>query len=91
MPAGSHAMNVKIRLGENNSYEVIPTNWKDATDSSGREDMKKEGEAIQKKGEEVQEAGENAVTLERLQQQQKLIEEQNKRRRELLVQAIADR
>ncbi|KAK4304235.1 hypothetical protein Pmani_023817 [Petrolisthes manimaculis] len=81
-PTGSHAMNVKIRLGENNSYEVIPTNGKGATDPSGREDMKKEG---------VQETVEKELTLERLQQQQKLIEEQNKRRRELLVQAIADR
>ncbi|KAK3880466.1 hypothetical protein Pcinc_015068 [Petrolisthes cinctipes] len=89
-PTGSHAMNVKIRLGDNNSYEVIPTNGKGATDPSGREDMKKEGEAIQKK-EGVQETVEKELTLERLQQQQKLIEEQNKRRRELLVQAIADR
>ncbi|XP_053632559.2 RAB6-interacting golgin [Cherax quadricarinatus] len=89
-PTGSHAKNVKIRLRDNNSYELISTNGSILEDQPfgskiESDDLLEENllnENCEKDGE---------LSLEKFQKRQKMMEEQNKQRRELLVKAIADR
>ncbi|XP_045603807.1 RAB6-interacting golgin isoform X2 [Procambarus clarkii] len=91
-PTGSHAKNVKIRLRDNNSYELISTNGSLLEDhplgSKVESDCSIEENML---NEECEKDGEEKPSLEKFQRLQKMMEEQNKHRRELLVKAIADR
>ncbi|XP_071513483.1 uncharacterized protein [Panulirus ornatus] len=91
-PTGNHAKNVRLRLRDNNSYELIsaggspmeeqpPDTVTDSFDLSEENDLDEDCE--KRDGDEA--------SLEKFQKRQKIIEEQNKMRRELLIQAIADR
>ncbi|XP_042213900.1 RAB6-interacting golgin-like isoform X2 [Homarus americanus] len=87
-PTGSHAKNVKIRLRDNNSYELITTNGSLLENQPFGSKPELE-DNIQ--SEDCEKDKEDEPSLEKFQKRQKMMEEQNKRRRELLVQAIADR
>ncbi|XP_063598925.1 RAB6-interacting golgin-like [Penaeus indicus] len=87
-PTGSHAKNVKIRVRENNSYELVSTN---GTTTPDQLDNQSESEnLIEDKMDDGSGRGEG-VTLEMFQKRQKMMEEQNRLRREMLAKAIADR
>ncbi|XP_027210053.1 RAB6-interacting golgin isoform X2 [Penaeus vannamei] len=87
-PTGSHAKNVKIRVRENNSYELVSTN---GTTTPDQLDNQSECEhLIEDKMDDGSGRGEG-VTLEMFQKRQKMMEEQNRLRREMLAKAIADR
>ncbi|XP_068219431.1 RAB6-interacting golgin isoform X2 [Palaemon carinicauda] len=89
-PTGSHPKNVKIRLRENNSYEVVSTN--SPTEDDRFENDKAEAEELLDHGiDEDSERGSDKASLEKFQKRQKMMEEQNRRRREILSKAIADR
>lgn len=105
-PTGSHShpKSVKLRLGDNNSYEVIPsghdspssprtdgeaeTEETEATEGEEEEDKSTEEFFFDKGGGGKDEEG---ALLKTIQERQKEMEEQNKRRKELLIKAIADR
>ncbi|XP_064095198.1 RAB6-interacting golgin-like [Macrobrachium nipponense] len=89
-PTGSHPKNVKIRLRENNSYEVVSTN--SLTEEDQFENDKAETEELLDHGiDEDNDRGGDEASLEKFQKRQKMMEEQNRRRREILSKAIADR
>ncbi|XP_050706225.1 RAB6-interacting golgin-like isoform X1 [Eriocheir sinensis] len=102
-PTGNqtHPKSVKIRLGENNSYEVIPSSGTPDSppsprtdgDGGGAEEEEEEGsgEFFINKGGGGGGKEEEGALLENLQKRQREMEEQNKRRKELLMQAIEDR
>ncbi|XP_045133365.1 RAB6-interacting golgin-like [Portunus trituberculatus] len=98
-PTGSHShpKSVKIRLGENNSYEVVPSSGSPLPPMTDREE--EEEEEDERSTEELffnQGGGgggkeEEGALLKNIQERQKEMEEQNKKRKELLIKAIADR
>lgn len=86
---GSHAKNVKIRVRENNSYELVSTN---GTTTPDQLDNQSESEHLmEEKMDEGSGGRGEGVTLEMFQKRQKMMEEQNRLRREMLAKAIADR
>lgn len=92
MFTGSHAKNVKIRLRDNNSYELIsasgsPMEEQPSDTRTDSFDLSEENDLNEDCGKQD---GDEA-SLEKFQKCQKIMEEQNKLRRELLIQAIADR
>ncbi|XP_042869993.1 RAB6-interacting golgin-like isoform X2 [Penaeus japonicus] len=88
-PTGSHAKNVKIRVRENNSYELVSTN---GTTTPDQLDNQSESEHLmEEKMDEGSGGRGEGVTLEMFQKRQKMMEEQNRLRREMLAKAIADR
>ncbi|XP_063847149.1 RAB6-interacting golgin-like isoform X2 [Scylla paramamosain] len=104
-PTGSHThpKSVKIKLGENNSYEVIPSGAP-GSPSSPRTDGEGEAEEVEETEEEEEKSTEEfffdkggggseeeGALLRSIQERQKEMEEQNKKRKELLIKAIADR
>ncbi|XP_076039798.1 uncharacterized protein LOC143024683 isoform X2 [Oratosquilla oratoria] len=95
-PSKGNPKNVKLRLREDNSYEFVAA----AAAAASSNGLTAEDHKIASSGEMAELLSENSInndnfqeklSLETFQQRQKMMEEQNKKRREMLAKAIADR